>query len=178
MIIMSEKAQGITNTQLKLRDAATQMKLAIEHSRYEEIFRSCINSYISLARSVTMVMGKESSEYPELKSWYKKQTSSLGNLPIMKFFNAQRVQTIHLGVVKPDSHSMPISNLKVNGVKVSKSGTGIASVWKFPDAKTYIPGDTGNVFRLCEEYFLILKKLVYDWLQQKALIESKLPLGR
>lgn len=46
----------MTAVQLKLQDAGTQMKLAIANSTDEAIFRSCINSYISLARSVTFVM--------------------------------------------------------------------------------------------------------------------------
>jgi hypothetical protein len=59
----------ITETQLKLRDAGTQMKLAIENNGNEDIFRSCINAYISAARSVAMVMEKESAVNSDLLVW-------------------------------------------------------------------------------------------------------------
>jgi hypothetical protein len=168
--IMRTIMTSITDTQLKLRDAATQMKLALDHIDNEDVFRSCINSYISTARSVTFVMEKESSEDPELKSWYKAQMAALGQLAIMRFFHEQRTHTIHRGIVKPDSKRFPVYNLVVNGEK--KSGTAEGWAWYFPDAKKYMPGDTGNVPRLCEQYFLILKRLIYEWLQQKAQLKS------
>ena len=46
----------ITETQLKLRDASIQMKLAIDNIGDEEIFRSCVNAYILAARSIFDVM--------------------------------------------------------------------------------------------------------------------------
>ncbi|MFN2514549.1 MAG: hypothetical protein ABR568_24460, partial [Pyrinomonadaceae bacterium] len=95
----------ITETQLKLRDAGTQMKLAVENNGNEDVFRSCVNGYISAARSVTMIMEKESAIYPELLAWYKAQMAELGKLPIMKFFNERRVHTIHRGNIKPVSHT-------------------------------------------------------------------------
>ena len=145
------------------------MKLALDHIDNEDIFRSCINSYISTARSVTFVMEKESSKNPELKSWYKTQMAALGQLPLMRFFHEQRTHTIHRGIVKPNSKRIPVYNLIVNGEK--KAGTAEAWAWYFPDAKNYMSGDNGNVPRLCEQYFLILKRLVYEWLQQKARLE-------
>lgn len=162
----------ITETQLKLRDAGTQMKLAIENNGNEDIFRSCVNAYISAARSVTMVMEKESAIYPELLAWYKTQTAELGKLPIMKFFNDRRVHTIHRGNVKPISHTMAIWDMVVNGKKL-EPGTGTMTVWVFDNINEYMPGKSGNVFNLCEQYFLILKNLVHLWLFQKAVIEKE-----
>jgi hypothetical protein len=163
----------ITETQLKLRDAGTQMKLAIDNNGNEDIFRSCINAYISAARSVTMVMEKESAIHPRLLAWYKGQTTELGKLPLMKFFNDRRVHTIHRGNVKPISHTMPIWNMAVNGKKL-EPGTGTMTVWVFDGFNEYMPGKSGNVFNLCEQYFLILKNLVHQWLYQKAVIEKEL----
>jgi hypothetical protein len=162
----------ITETQLKLIDAGTQMKLAVENIGNEDILRSCINAYISAARSITMLMEKESAVYPELLAWYKAQTAELGKLPIMKFFNDQRVHTIHRGNVKPVSHTVPIRNMVVDGEKL-EPGTGTMTVWVFDNANEYLPGRSGNVFRLCEQYFLILKDLVHQWLVQTALIEKE-----
>ena len=91
----------LTDTELKFRDSAIQMKIAIGRTTDDETIRSCINAYISLARSVTFVMQKESSDYTELMAWYENQMAALKKLPIMNFFNAKRVHTIHKGVVKP-----------------------------------------------------------------------------
>jgi hypothetical protein len=165
----------ITETQLKLRDAGTQMKLAIENNDNEDIFRSCINAYISAARSVMMVMEKESAVNSDLLAWYKAQMAELGKLLVMKFFNDRRVHTIHRGNVKPVSHTMPIWNLEVNGEKLDP-GTGTMAVYVFDNAAEYMPGRSGNVFNLCEQYFVILKNLVHEWLDQRTLIERKLEL--
>ena len=42
----------ITDTQLKLRDAGIQMKLALRNARDDDFFRSCINAFITAARSI------------------------------------------------------------------------------------------------------------------------------
>lgn len=160
----------ITETQLKLRDAGTQMKLAIENVGDEDVFRSCVNAYISAARSITMIMEKESAIYPELLAWYKTQMAELGKLPIMKFFNERRFHTVHRGNVKPTLHKMPVWDMVVDGKKL-EPGTGTMTVWTFDNTNEYMPGKSGNVFNLCEQYFITLRTLVHQWLSQKALIE-------
>lgn len=155
----------MTETEVKLRDAATQMRLLLKNDTDEQIVRSCINSYISFGRSVTFLMQKESSYSPELLSWYKKQMKELQKLPIMRFFNEKRVHSIHRGVVKPNLKSAPIYNLKINGIP--QPGSSFMFAWQFDDVKEYIPNDSGNMLRLCEEYFRILKSLVSSWLQRR-----------
>lgn len=162
----------ITETRIKLIDAGTQMKLAVENIANEDILRSCINAYISAARSVTMVMEKESAVYPELLTWYKTQMAELGKQPIMRFFNERRVHTIHRGSVKPISHTTPIWDMVING-KNLEPGTGTMLVWVFDNIDEYMPSKSGNVFNLCEKYFLILRNLVHEWLLQKAMIEKE-----
>jgi len=44
---------------------------------------------------------------------------------------------------------------------------GKISVWIFDNVEEFMPGDSGNVFRLCEQYFLALKWLVQEWLKQR-----------
>jgi hypothetical protein len=161
----------ITDTQLKLRDAGIQMKLALKNIGSEDIFRSCVSAYIAAARSILDVMKQESSGDSELLVWYETQVTALKKLPIARFFNQQRELTIHRGTVKLQSHSAPIWNMLVNGEKLPGQGT--MSVWVFDNVQKYITGDSGNVPRLCEQYFLILKKLVHDWLAQKAATSGK-----
>lgn len=158
----------MTDTELKLRDAAAQMKLALKHTGDEETLRSCINAYISHARSVTFVMQKESS-HPELKSWYEDQMSRLKESPVLNFFNDKRVHIIHKGVVKPQKHVAPIWDFKMNGVP--QPGQGTMTFWQFEGVQDFIPGDSGGVFRLCEQYFVILRWLVTEWLKKRKELE-------
>lgn len=153
----------MTETEMKLRDAATQMQLAIEHMSNEEVVRSCVNSYISSARSVTFVMQRESAEFPKLKAWYENRMSSLKELPLLHFFNASRVYSIHKGVVAPITHTAPIFDYKINGVLQPQLQQTI-SFLRFDGIEEFIPGSSGGVFRLCNEYFALLKTLVDEWL--------------
>lgn len=75
------------------------------------------------------------------------------------------MHTIDRGVIKSSKIVKPISNLKVNGVPMP--GPGTMTVWIFDGIAEYLPADSGNVFRLCEQYFLILKALVADWLLKR-----------
>jgi hypothetical protein len=158
----------VPETQLKLRDAGNQMKLALANWNDEDIFRSCVNSFISHARSVTFVMQKESSGSPELLAWYEARMAELKKLPIMKFFHEQRTHIIHRGVVRPVSHTIPVREMTVEGKKITG---GTVTAWAFSDAHEYIPGSNGNVGKLCEQYFLILKDLVHDWKWYRAYFE-------
>lgn len=158
----------MTETEIKLRDAAIQLQLAVDHIEDEDYFRACINSFISFARSITMVMEKESSKNPELLEWYKAHTDEFAKDPVMKFFNEQRVHTIHRGNVKPKAQSIPLRNTSPN----DESEQPTMSVWVFDNVQEYVPGETGNVFRMCEKYLQILTALVQEWRYLKAVIES------
>jgi len=151
----------LTETELKLIDAATQMKIALKNSGDLEVLRSCVNSYISHARSVTFVMQKESSGIPELAVWYKEKQVELSKNPLLKFFNDRRVYSIHQGVVSPKQHTAKIYNLKIDDVEMP--GTGTMTFLQFDGVEEFIPGSSGGVFRMCEDYFVILKELVTQW---------------
>ena len=155
----------MTETELKLRDAATQMKIALRNPSDDEIFRSCVNSYISLARSVTFVMQSESAAIPELKAWYDVEMGKLKESPLLRFFNEKRVYSIHKGVVTPIVHTVPIMNLRVNGSVYSGEGT--MTIVRFEGAEKFFPGGSHNVFQLCEQYFIVLKELVGAWLRKR-----------
>lgn len=160
----------ITETQLKLRDAGIQMKLAIDNIGDEEVFRSCVNAYILAARSIFDVMKEESLGNDNLMAWYSSTSPTLMELPIVRFFGKQREITMHRGVVKPNTLSVPIRNIRMNGQQVSPHGT--MWVWLFDSVQDHLPEDQGNVPRLCEQYFLILKQFVHAWLQQRDTVEN------
>src|SRR6185436_10787529 len=50
------------------------------------------------------------------------------------------------------------------GDVINMISTTEAIFWSFPEAEPYFPGESTNVFRLCEEYFVNLKMLVHEWL--------------
>ena len=164
------QVKKLTETEIKLSDAAVQMKLALEKSDSEAVFRSCINSFISSARSVTMVMEKESAPIPDLKKWYKDEMGDLSKWPVMKFFSNQRTHSIHRASISPKANSAPIFDLKIDGID-AKSDTGQMYWWTFENADELIPGSSGNVINLCEEYFILLKNLVAAWLYKMIEIE-------
>lgn len=156
---------AITDTQLKLQDAASQMMLALDHSDDDAKVRSCINAFISHARSVTLVMQKESGPHPALKAWYVAQREKLKTAPLFTFFNEKRRFSIHEGVVGLKKTSATITNVVVNGVESSAMGT--ITVLRFNDVEKYLPNDSGNVFQLCDDYYTILKWLVESWLRER-----------
>jgi len=86
--------------------------------------------------------------------------------PLLRFFNEKRVYSIHKGVVAPTTHVVPIKDLKVNGVP--SPGEGTMTFLRFDGAEEFFPGGSGGVFRLCEQYFVILKGLVGAWLRKRA----------
>jgi len=182
----------MTETELKLQDAGTQMRIAIANSGDELIFRSCINAYVALARSVTMVMERESGE-AALKQWYKASALQLGQSPVFKFFNSQRVYSIHKGVVTPKSSTFQteevsfwyeqsaagkktlVGTITIPGDPlpfhpydiVSVDCSGEVMVWQFDNIREFMPDDSGNVLRLCESYFVGLKWLVQEWVKRR-----------
>ncbi len=103
---------AMTETEMKLQDAGAQMRLAIRNSESDQEFRSCINGFLAAARSVTMVMERESAAIPELLAWYKTRTEVLGSTPLFRFFNSKRVYSIHKGVIQPVRKSYPIANVR------------------------------------------------------------------
>jgi hypothetical protein len=84
----------------------------------------------------------------------------------MKFFNDKRTHSIHKGVVKPIKQEGPIWDYKVNGIPAPPGRRSIV-FWRFDGVEDYMPGDSGGVFRLCEEYFKILRGLVAEWLGKR-----------
>lgn len=181
-----------SETVLKLYDAANQMKLALANQDNEAMFRSCINSFVSTARSVTMVMEKECKPI-NMTDWYKSKMESLGGSPLFKFFNDQRVYSIHKGVIQPIKKGHEVISSKFwymenkKGEKIingnaeieadipsyntgditSFSEDGTMWAWFFDDVKKRMPDDTGNVLRLCETYYLCLKWLVEEWFREQ-----------
>ena len=70
----------MTDTELKLEDAATQLDLAAASSDRDAVVRSCLNGMIEMGRSVTLIMQKESGGSEELTEWYKARMAALAGV--------------------------------------------------------------------------------------------------
>lgn len=157
----------MTDTETKLQDAVTQFDLAA-NTEDEAMVRSCINAMIDMGRSVTLVMQKESGPNPTLKQWYEGRMAELmrsADAPLMKFFNARRVHTIHKGVVRPQRATALVTSSTVPGVAPGAT----AIFWRFEGTAEFLgPDDSGGMHRLSMQYLAALRSLVKDWLQKRA----------
>jgi hypothetical protein len=157
----------MTDTEAKLKDAEVQLGLARNHADDDEIFHSCINAVIEMGRSVTLVMQKDSGQHAALGRWYDERMAELLGSeagPLLKFFNARRVYTVHLGVVRPQKHLAKVTGSTAPGVKAGDT----AILWRFEGTKEYLgPNDSGEVISRSTRYLSILRELVAGWLQTR-----------
>jgi hypothetical protein len=157
----------VTDTELKLQDAATQLDIAAASSDRDAVVRSCLNGMIEMGRSVTFIMQKESGVSRELTKWYDARMAALASLsdgPLLKFFNSRRVFSVHQGAHKPQKVTATITGSSVPGVEVGMT----AILWTFEGVHEYLPKeDSGGAFRLGMRYIAILRALVAEWLAKR-----------
>jgi SEC-C motif len=73
--VTPEPNHQTTETEIILRDAETQLRVAFRHAADPEILRSCVNGFIESARSVTFVMRREFGGRGELlRDWFEAQS--------------------------------------------------------------------------------------------------------
>lgn len=152
----------MTDTETKLADAKIQLSLAEQNVDHYEVMRSCINAFISNARSVTFTMQKETSSNEKSKTWYAQKQTEMKSNPMLRFFQEQRRISIHERSVELNTRNVKILRVEVAG-KVVGAG-GIATAFEFDDYGTFVQGDNGNVFRVCKAYLAFLEQLVQEWL--------------
>lgn len=150
-----------TETEIKLNDAKIQLELAMSPEKVLDInvVRSCINAFISNARSVTFSMQKESGSSEKFSKWYKEKQVEMKSNSLLSFFNEQRVISIHQKSVQPKQRSINVSKVDDDG-QVLK---GLAIVYEFDEFDKVIPGDNGNVFRHCLTHLDYFTDLVREW---------------
>jgi hypothetical protein len=85
---------------------------------------------------------------------------------LLKFFNAKRVYSIHRGVVSPEKLTIPITDVRMNGVL--QPGPQSISFYKFDGTEEFWQGGSNNAFRLCDEYRVALTALVSEWVAKRA----------
>lgn len=169
--VTKEPNHVVTQTELKLRDAETQLRLANENNADEDTVRSCINCVIASGRSITFVMQKESGGDGPLREWYEARMTSLlasSHSVLIKFFNANRVHTIHRGVVAQELVKAQVTDYLIDGVSQPGFAGRALFLYKFTDTRGLAPGDSGGVFRLCRSYLDVMGALVNEWLVERA----------
>ena len=150
----------MTETEIKLEDAKIQLEIAIKNNGQYNVVRSCINAFISNARSVTFTMQKEFNKIDGFNVWYQKKQDEMSSNVLFKFFNEQRKISIHHHSISPNKRVINIKKIEKAGKIIKNSGT--VSALEFPEYRELVPGDSGNVFRLCKEYIKLLQRLVSE----------------
>ena len=182
----------ITSTELKFKEATfflNQLKL-IDKKCIEE-FDFYLNAFITSARSVTWIMKAEFSKKPDFIKWYDSYEVRKNHNKYLKIFNDFRVQTTKIKPVKTVSRvvltfpEMGNERAIEKFEKLQKSNLGIkytAEFYssnergdrlqnekdihltrvKFADIHQAIPGYRKNIIGMCNDYRLILKRLVEE----------------
>jgi hypothetical protein len=157
----------MTDTELKLEDAATQLDIAVASADRDAVVRSCLNGMIEMGRSVTLIMQKESGVSAELTKWYDGRMAALlesADGPVLKFFNSRRVFSVHKGANKPQKQTATVTGSSMPGVKAGMT----VIFWTFEGVHEYFPKeDSGGAFRLGTRYLGILRAVVAEWLAKR-----------
>lgn len=93
----------MTDTRDKLNEAAyflEQMKGNVEN---KEAFRFNLSAFMSALRSTTLFMQAEYTHTPGFLTWYATKQPEMERDKILKFFNKQRTQTIHIKSIATQS---------------------------------------------------------------------------
>jgi hypothetical protein len=151
-----------TETAIKLEDSQVQLRLVKKFIEDEETVRSCINSFVSLARSITFVMQAESGGIPALSDWYDEQMAQMCANPLLKFFNAKRVYSVHKGsivLVKAQYAFLAPAQIAGCAYLAPPHITG----WLFDDTEQFGVAPHTSAVYLCEQYVSLMAGLVQDW---------------
>jgi|GEM_PF-1554251 len=154
-------------TERKLADCQTQLSLARAHEHDEAIVRSCVNAFVALARSVTLVMQSESGSGTPLTAWYQDRMSRVTEKDLFRFFNNQRVLTTHRGTISVDKKyfsRLAETSLPANHLYFAPGG----EVWVFEGTEKYGLRADHPALPLCETYLSILTSIVHEWLTMRA----------
>lgn len=150
----------MTETEIKLSDARIQLRLALDNYRDPNVLRSCINAFITSARSVTFSMQKESSGSEKFDDWYKLKQKEMGADPVLRFFFDQRNISIHEHSISPTRSTISVRYVNP-GLSSRKGDT--ATKYQFEGYSDLVPGHDANVFSACAEYYTYLESLVREW---------------
>lgn len=103
----------MTDTRDKLNEAQYFIDRMKETNCYKNAFRYNLSAFLSAFRSITLFMQKEFNSVDGFTSWYKIKQSQMMSDKILKFFNEQRVQTIHVQPIsaRPSQNQMNIPEI-------------------------------------------------------------------
>jgi hypothetical protein len=82
----------MTETESKLWDAASQIRLALEPDAADETVRSSVVAFIGNARTAARAMQEESGATVDLSHWYERQMGLVKDAPLVKLFNEEGVE--------------------------------------------------------------------------------------
>jgi len=155
----------MTKTEMKLNDTRIQLEMALSRENVEkpDLVKSCIHAFITNARSVTVTMQNESNASAELAKWVEARQEQMRKIPLERFFYEQRVISIQQRSVKSNRRFEKIEKMEPDGRGLGPGGAIL--VYEFEGFDKLFPGDSGNVFSLCIDYYDYLQKMVNAWLE-------------
>lgn len=159
-----------TETRLKVEDAQTQLDIAARFPDDRLIVRSCINGFVSLARSITFAMQAESGSETPLARWYTEQMAILlvSDGPLLKFFNEKRVHSVHRGTVVLERTTYLIFDTPLSddgGVIFDRQSE---TKWLFDNSSSLGDQKCLDAIELCRVYLAIVERLVKRWEAQRS----------
>lgn len=151
----------MTEPEIKLSDARIQLRLALNNFQDPNVLRSCINAFISSARSVTFSMQKESSGSEKFDAWYKLKQQEMKADPMLRFFFDQRNISIHEHSVSPSRTTAAVRYVNAGPIATRLGDT--VTKYQFARYSDLVPDHDGNVFSVCAQYYTYLESLVGEW---------------
>jgi hypothetical protein len=177
-------------TRDKLGEAKYFLACMEKTNRDKNAFRYNLSAFLSASRSVTFFMQKEFKKMSGFESWYLSKQSQMAGDKIFRFFNDQRVKTIHEQPVSARTHQNRINipeidifstieftittSIDEDGImdnpqmtRVTEQGVTVEEItadtlWIFDDLPLEDNFGCKDVFTLCKEHVEKLESLVEE----------------
>jgi hypothetical protein len=130
----------MADTDEKLLEAEYFLKRMIEKQVERDTFKYNLSAFLSVFRSVTLIMQKEFKRRIGFADWYKVQQDKLRVDHKMKVLHKKRTMTIHIKPVRPHAHInvnitsriTPISHMSAVLIRTDGSKERVGSVAPAP----------------------------------------------
>lgn len=174
------------DTRMKFNEAVYFLD---EMKRFSDDYTLCsfnASAFLSAARSVTLVMQVEYSHDEKFKKWYAKKQEEMTKDADFKYFNDQRVKTIHKEPVKPllaismgpitlsgnSVVDIPIGTVGENGIILSQDwitvdGVPHPEIDRPPMSQYFVFEDKEDesAIDICSRYLEKLRGMLNEWEQ-------------
>ncbi|MBI4430962.1 MAG: hypothetical protein HY587_04550 [Candidatus Omnitrophica bacterium] len=162
----------VTPPRDKLNEARYFLNTMIEKANDWDAFRFNLDSFLSVARSVTWIMAKHYAHFDGFQEWLKPKQVEMSRNPLMKYFTEQRNQTVKqrtitssLPVTVREEGKDPVSIYFIDGTGGTSQPLSLNLAPREKTGSIYYFSDfpEKDVVSLCRDYLLEVEKVVEDW---------------